>query len=126
MLEIMHRQITQDARQAVLVGNAIADFGTDPYGVPYTSTTRKITANEAGSININGETGGDQRRGYDRRGVPENKGCSDNVGINVFATANDLYDSSNQSDRTASPDRKRGACGIYPANSWTQETYWYL
>ncbi|HWT26489.1 MAG TPA: flagellin, partial [Mobilitalea sp.] len=38
--------ITQDARQAVIVGNQMAD----------TTTTRKILAGEAGSININGES----------------------------------------------------------------------
>jgi len=49
-------QITQDARQAVIVGNKIADFGEDPDGNDYTTTTRRITKDEAGSININGET----------------------------------------------------------------------
>lgn len=47
--------ITQDARQAVIVGNTIADFGKDKEGNDYTSSTRKITEDEAGSININGE-----------------------------------------------------------------------
>jgi len=48
-------KITQDARQAVLVGNTI-DLGKDENDVPYTTTTRKISASEAGKININGET----------------------------------------------------------------------
>jgi len=47
-------KITQDARQAVVVGNTIV-LG-DNGGVPYTTTTRKISAGEAGKININGET----------------------------------------------------------------------
>ncbi|NLY48882.1 MAG: flagellar biosynthesis protein FlgL [Clostridiales bacterium] len=86
-------KITQDARQAVLVGNAIADFGTDPYGVPYTSTTRKITANEAGSININGETVEIKEGDTIDEVFQKIRDACDNVGINVFATANDLYDS---------------------------------
>jgi len=43
-------KINRDARQAVLVGQSIQ------LGTGNTSTTRKITASEAGTINVNGET----------------------------------------------------------------------
>lgn len=47
--------ITQDARQAVIIGNTIEDFGSDESGTAYNKSTRKISDAEAGSINVNGE-----------------------------------------------------------------------
>jgi len=80
--------ITQDARQAVVVGNTIADFGVDPVTtVVYTSATRKITANEAGSINVNGESV-EVKEGETIEQVFEKlRDACDKVDVNVFATA---------------------------------------
>ncbi len=79
--------ISQDARQAVIVGSAIADFGVDPdTSVAYTSSTRKITSTEAGSININGESI-DIEEGETIEQVFEKiRDACDKVDVNVFAT----------------------------------------
>lgn len=83
-------KITQDARQAAVLGNAIADFGTDKDGNDYTTTTRKITADEAGSINVNGETVKVNEGDTIDEVFQKLRDACDNVNINVFATENDL------------------------------------
>jgi flagellin len=81
--------ITQDARQAVVVGNQMAaTFGVDGGGVAYTSATRKITANEAGSININGESIVVREGDTVDQVFEKLRDACDNVDINVFAAAN--------------------------------------
>jgi flagellin len=78
-------QITQDARQAVIVGNEIADFGEDPDGNDYTTTTRRITKDEAGSININGETVRVNEGDTVDEVFQKLRDACDNVNVNVFA-----------------------------------------
>ena len=85
-------KITQDARQAVIVGNVIADLGDAPDGVPYTTTTRRITASEAGSINVNGETIRVNEGDTIDEVFQKLRDACDNVNINVFATEDNLYD----------------------------------
>ncbi|HKL79235.1 MAG TPA: flagellin [Mobilitalea sp.] len=81
-------QITQDARQAVIVAKPIADFGNTPdplVPVPYDSSTRKITKDEAGSINVNG-VDIDVEEGDTIDVVFEKlRNACDSVDINVFA-----------------------------------------
>lgn len=73
-------KIIKDARQAVVVGNKIPDFGTG-----LTTTTRKITADEAGSININGETVKINEGDTIDEVFQKLRDACDNVNINVFA-----------------------------------------
>ena len=93
-------KITQDARQAVIVGNVIADLGDDddPDGVPYTTTTRRITASEAGSINVNGETIRVNEGDTIDEVFQKLRDACDNVNINVFAIKDDLYDAGSNPD----------------------------
>ncbi|HKL98418.1 MAG TPA: flagellin [Mobilitalea sp.] len=79
-------QITQDARQAVLVAKPIGEFGDDPItSVPYDSSTRKITKDEEGSINVNG-VDVEVKEGDTVDLVFEKlRNACDSVDINVFA-----------------------------------------
>ncbi len=70
-------EITKDARQAVVVGNAMSAFG-DP-------AVRKITADEAGSININGEAVEIKEGDTINQAFRKIRDACDNVDINVFA-----------------------------------------
>ncbi len=78
-------EIIRDARQAVVVGNEMASFG-DP-------ALRKITAEEVGSININGETVSINENDTVYQVFQKIRDACDNVNINVFAIdPDDLYD----------------------------------
>lgn len=82
--------ITQDARQAVIVGAAIADFGTDTSTTPstnYTSATRKISSLEAGTININGESVTVEAGDTIDDVFEKIRSTCDTVGVNVSAVA---------------------------------------
>jgi flagellin len=74
-------RITQDARQAVIVGNTVT------LGTGETPATRKIQANEAGSININGETVEVKVGDTVDEVFQKIRDACDNVNINVFAKA---------------------------------------
>jgi flagellin len=78
--------ITQDARQAVLIGNVIPDLGSKD-GVDYTTATRKITDTEIGSISINGESVTIGKGDTLDEVFEKIRDVCDNVNINVFATA---------------------------------------
>ncbi len=71
--------ITQDARQAAVVGFDI-DFGGTG-----TAATRKITADEVGSININGESVSVKEGDTVDEVFQKIRDACDNVDINVFA-----------------------------------------
>lgn len=71
-------RITQDARQAVIVGNAVDLDGE-------TTATRKITEDEAGSINVNGETVTVNVGDTVDEVFQKLRDACDNVNINVFA-----------------------------------------
>ncbi|MDD4112398.1 MAG: flagellin [Herbinix sp.] len=73
-------KITQDARQAVIVGNEV-DLGGE------TTATRKITEDEAGSINVNGETVKVSVGDTVDEVFQKLRDACDNVNINVFAAA---------------------------------------
>lgn len=73
-------KITQDARQAVVVGGSV-DFGEGDY----TPTTRKISASEAGSININGETVKVNEGDTVDEVFQKLRDVCDSVNVNVFA-----------------------------------------
>jgi flagellin len=78
-------EITRDARQAVVVGGQMPAFG-DP-------ALRKITAAEAGSININGETVQINENDTINQVFEKIRDACDNVSVNVFAIdPDDLYD----------------------------------
>ena len=87
-------KITQDARQAVIVGNAVA-LGEISSGVDHTTASRKITEDEAGSININGETVRVNVGDTVDEVFQKLRDACDNVNINIFAIEDDLYDSDN-------------------------------
>ena len=70
-------EITRDARQAVVVGSATSNFG-DP-------ALRKITADEAGSVNINGEAVRINEGDTVNEVFQKIRDACDNVDINVFA-----------------------------------------
>lgn len=77
-------EITRDARQAVVVGNAMSAFG-DP-------ALRKITDEEAGSININGESVSINAGDTVNEVFKKIRDACDNVDINVFAIdTDDIY-----------------------------------
>ncbi|NLL72789.1 MAG: flagellar biosynthesis protein FlgL [Clostridiales bacterium] len=71
-------KITQDARQAVIKGNTV-NLGGE------TTASRKIQANEAGSININGETVEVKVGDTIDEVFQKLRDACDNVNINVFA-----------------------------------------
>jgi len=73
-------KITQDARQAVVVGNTI-DLGTG-----HTTTSRKITADEAGTININGESIEIKEGDTVDEVFQKLRDVCDSVSVTVFAT----------------------------------------
>lgn len=73
-------KIIQDARQAVVVGNKIT------LGTGYTTTTRKITDDEAGTININGETVEVNSGDTIDEVFQKLRDACDSVSITVFAT----------------------------------------
>jgi flagellin len=73
-------KITQDARQAVIVGNGVDLDGE-------TTATRKITEDEAGSINVNGETVKVNVGDTVDEVFQKLRDACDNVNINVFAAA---------------------------------------
>ncbi len=78
-------EITKDARQAVVVGNTMSAFGNP--------AERKITAEEAGSININGEAVAIKEGDTINEVFQKIRDACDNVDINVFAIdPTDLYD----------------------------------
>ena len=85
-------KITQDARQAVIVGNAVSMGEISP-GVNHTTASRKITEDEAGSININGETVRVNVGDTVDEVFQKLRDACDNVNINIFAVEDDLYDS---------------------------------
>jgi flagellin len=72
-------EITQDARQAVIVGNAVV------LGAGETTATRKIGEDEAGSININGETVKVNVGDTVDEVFQKIRDACDNVNVNVFA-----------------------------------------
>ena len=72
-------KITQDARQAVIVGNGVDLDGE-------TTATRKITEDEAGSINVNGETVKVNVGDTVDEVFQKLRDACDNVNINVFAS----------------------------------------
>ena len=79
-------RITQDARQAVIVGDDVA-LGVNPLtGDDHTPATRKITEDEAGSININGETVKVNIGDTVDEVFQKLRDACDNVNINVFAS----------------------------------------
>lgn len=80
--------ITQDARQAVIVGNAVT-LGAA------TAASRKITADEAGSINVNGETIDVNVGDTVDEVFQKLRDACDNVNINVFAIEDNLYSLTN-------------------------------
>ncbi|TAH66289.1 MAG: flagellar biosynthesis protein FlgL [Anaerolineaceae bacterium] len=84
-------KITQDARQAVIVGNKVA-LGEISPGVDHTTASRKITEDEAGSININGETVKANVGDTVDEVFQKIRDACDNVNINIFAIVNNLYD----------------------------------
>ena len=85
-------RITQDARQAVIVGNTVT-LGVDPLtGLDHTTASRKITSTEAGSINVNGETIEVNEGDTVDEVFQKIRDACDNVNINVFAIEDDLYD----------------------------------
>ena len=77
-------RITQDARQAVIVGNA-TNFGLDADDNPYTTATRIIGENEAGSINVNGESIFVNVGDTIDEVFQKLRDACDNVDVNVFA-----------------------------------------
>lgn len=84
-------EITRDARQAVVVGNETSTFG-DP-------AVRKITADEAGSININGEAVEIKEGDTVNQVFKKIRDACDNVDINVFAiNPTDMYDGTTNPD----------------------------
>ena len=77
-------EITRDARQAVVVGNAMSAFG-DP-------SLRRITEDEAGSININGEAVAINKGDTINEVFKKIRDACDNVDINVFTVeTDDIY-----------------------------------
>lgn len=79
--------ITRDARQAAVAGTQIPSFGNDVSGNAYTTLTRTVSASEAGTIDINGETvkieaGDSVEAVYEKL-----RDAGDKVGVKVFATA---------------------------------------
>lgn len=72
-------KITQDARQAVIVGNGVV------LGTGETTSSRVITEDEAGSININGETIHARVGDTVDEVFQKLRDACDNVNINVFA-----------------------------------------
>jgi flagellin len=84
--------ITQDARQAVVVGYEIADFGGE------TAATRKITSDEAGSINVNGESVTVNEGDTVDEVFQKIRDACDNVDINVFAVSTDNIRSDSNTD----------------------------
>lgn len=82
-------KITQDARQAVIVGNATVFANTPPFP---STMERKITDLEAGSININGESIVIKAGDTIDEVFKKIRDACDNVNINVFATdTNNIY-----------------------------------
>ena len=79
-------EITQDARQAVIVGNAVV------LGDEETTATRKIGEDEAGSININGETVKVNVGDTVDEVFQKIRDACDNVNVNVFAVDTTLID----------------------------------
>ena len=79
-------KITQDARQAVIVGNAVV------LGDGETTATRKIGEDEAGSININGETVKVNVGDTVDEVFQKIRDSCDNVNVNVFAVDTHLID----------------------------------
>lgn len=77
-------KITQDARQAVIVGGAVDLDDAD--GNSHTTASRKITENEAGSINVNGETIRVNVGDTVDEVFQKLRDACDNVNINVFAS----------------------------------------
>lgn len=72
-------KITQDARQAVILGNTTNFTGP--------TSDRKITAAEAGSININGESVTIEEGDTLDEVFEKIRNACDSVNVNVFATA---------------------------------------
>jgi flagellin len=79
-------KVTQDARQAVIVG-AESNL-SDGTATPYTTATRKITAEEAGSININGESVAVKEGDTVDDVFEKIRDACDTVNVNVFAISN--------------------------------------
>lgn len=82
--------ITQDARQAVIVGKA-TEFGTGTTA----TTERVITDDEAGSINVNGESVTVNAGDTVDQVFEKLRNACDNVNVNVFAV--------NSADLTGTP-----------------------
>lgn len=78
-------KIKQDARQAVVAGNKI-DLGNDSSGNPYTTATRKITADEAGTISVNGVTIQVSEGDTVEKVFEKLRDACDSVNVTVFAT----------------------------------------
>lgn len=85
-------EITQDARQAVLVGKEIQDFGKDSLNNNYTSASKKITSTEAGSININGESVAIEAGDSVDAIFEKIRTACDTVGVSVFAVTSAALD----------------------------------
>lgn len=83
-------KITQDARQAVVVGNGTVFAAAPPFP---TTMERRITADEAGSINVNGESIVINAGETVDEVFEKIRDACDNVDINVFAVdTNDIFD----------------------------------
>ncbi len=76
--------VTQDARQAVVLGKSTVFASAAPYPA---TTARKIDASEAGTININGETVNIVAGETVDQVFEKIRNACDTVDINVFATA---------------------------------------
>ncbi|NLK99653.1 MAG: flagellar biosynthesis protein FlgL [Clostridiales bacterium] len=87
-------KITKDARQAVIVGMKINL--EDAEGNAHTSATRKISKEEAGSINVNGETVKVNVGDTVDEVFQKLRDACDNVDINVFAADPDLEPSTEE------------------------------
>ena len=97
-------KITQDARQAVIVGNEV-QLGTNPVtGTPHTTATRRITAAEAGSININGETVDINEGDTIDEVFQKIRDACDNINVNVFAADKSEIDGGTQPSKTDNLD----------------------
>lgn len=88
--------ITQDARQAVIVGNTTAFTGS--------TTERKITSAEAGSININGESVDVNEGDTVDEVFQKLRDACDNVDINIFAASTAAITAGTQPSNTANLD----------------------
>ncbi len=99
--------ITQDARQAVVVGYEVADFGGT-----FTAATRKITEEEAGSININGEAVEIKAGDTVEEVFMKIRDACDNVDINVFAVdTGDIRSTANPTGTQPAVDQNHDMAG---------------